>query len=144
MYRHELETYKKVEIITNSPRETEARVLTQGAMKLKHCMENWESDNCKRLLSESLRYNQMIWSIFQANVASDDSHLPLELRMNILILGAFVDKQIFSIMCYPTPDKLMPIINVNLGIAAGLRKKPLSSTANPLVSEKNSGLQTMG
>ena len=124
MYINELEIYKNVARTTSSPRETEARVLAEGALKLKQCMDRWESDERNRLLSEALRYNQQIWSIFQADLSSVDSHLPADLRLNLLKLGAFVDKQIFTVMAYPSPDKLMPIINVNLGIAAGLRMKP--------------------
>jgi len=46
------------------------------------------------------------------------------MRLNLLKLGAFVDKQIFNVMAHPSPEKLAPIIDVNLGLAAGLRKKP--------------------
>ena len=93
-------------------------------MKLKECMENWDSDNRKKMLSKALKYNQQIWSIFQADLTSGDSPLPDDLRMNLLRLSIFVDKQIFTVMAHPSPDKLVPIININLGIAAGLRKKP--------------------
>jgi flagellar biosynthesis activator protein FlaF len=126
MDHNKLDLYKKVSKMNDSPRETEARVLTNGALKLRECMENWESDGRKSLLSEALHFNQKIWSIFQADLTSKECLLPRELRLNLLKLGAFVDKQIFAVMAYPSPDKLVPIIDVNLGLAAGLREKPVS------------------
>jgi flagellar protein FlaF len=124
MNHSQLDLYKKIAKMNDSPRETEARVLTNGALKLKECMDNWESDGRKRLLSEALHFNQKIWSIFQADLTSRECLLPMDLRLNLLKLGAFVDKQIFTVMTNPSPEKLVPIIDVNLSLAAGLRKKP--------------------
>ena len=41
MYSHAVNAYKQVDKNTNSGRETEARVLTEAALKLKRCQENW-------------------------------------------------------------------------------------------------------
>jgi flagellar biosynthesis activator protein FlaF len=124
MNRRGLDAYKKIERVTNSPRETEARVLTKGALMLRDCLDNWEAGERKKLLREALRFNQKIWSIFQANIAAVDSHLPQELRFNLLKLSAFVDREIFAVMARPSPDKIEAIIKVNLSIATGLRAKP--------------------
>ena len=124
MYKRGLYAYQKIERITNSPRETEARVLTKGALMLKECLDNWETEGRKKMLGEALIFNQMIWSIFQANVAALDSPLPQELRFNLLKMSAYVDRQIFAIMARPSPDKIEAIIKVNLSIATGLRAKP--------------------
>ena len=124
MEQNGLDIYRKTIRTTETHRETEARVLTQGALKLKHCMENWESVKKTKTLSDALRYNQRLWSIFQADLCSDDSPLPKDLRLNLLTLGSFVDRQIFAILADPVPEKLQSIIDVNLGLAAGLRKKP--------------------
>ncbi|MFA5180119.1 MAG: flagellar biosynthesis regulator FlaF [Syntrophales bacterium] len=127
-----LETYKKIERITNSPRETEARVLTRGALMLKECLDKWEAEERKKLLGAALRFNQKIWSIFQANLAAIDSPLPHELRFNLLKLSAFVDRQIFAVMALPSPDKIESIIKVNLSIATGLRaKQEVASVEEP-------------
>jgi len=123
MDHSKLDLYTKVSKMSDSPRETEARVLTKGALKLKECMDNWESEGRRNRLSEALHFNQKIWSIFQADLTSQECSLPADLRLNLLRLGAFVDKQIFAVMAHPSPDKLAPIIEVNLGLAAGLRKK---------------------
>jgi flagellar protein FlaF len=120
---YQLNAYKKVQRVTASPRETEARVLTEGAKRLQFCQENWDNENSSKLLSEALRYNQIIWSIFQTELISENSRLPLDLRQNLLRLSGIVDKQIFETMTDPSPEKLDPIININLGLADGLRGK---------------------
>lgn len=145
MYKRNVEIYKIVEKTTSSQRETEARVLTQGALKLKWCQDNWNSEERRKLLAEALKYNQQIWSIFQADLLSGKSPLPENLRQNVLRLSLFVDKQIFQVMAYPSPDKLTSIINVNLGLAAGLEKKvPVSQTSHVPVEPQKNGIEIKG
>jgi flagellar biosynthesis activator protein FlaF len=119
----QLDLYRKVAKMTASPREMEAMALTNGALKLKECVDNWESQDSKIRLAEALHFNQQIWSIFQADLTSKECRLPRELRLNLLKLGAFVDRQIFAMMAHPSPEKLVSIIEVNLSLAAGLREK---------------------
>ncbi len=129
MENSKLDLYQKVAKMSDSPRETEARVLTKGALKLKECMDHWESEERRQRLSEALHFNQKIWSIFQADLTSEECRLPRDLRLNLLKLGAFVDRQIFAVMAHPSPEKLAPIIDVNLSLAAGLRKRPAARGA---------------
>jgi len=124
--KNRLDAYTKTEITTGSPRAVEARALTLGAHKLIHCRDNWESDKTERLLAEALKYNQKLWSIFQADLSGPGNALPRRLKLDLLGLGAYVDKQIFLIMAYPSPEKLTPIIDINLGLAEGLKNKPVS------------------
>jgi flagellar protein FlaF len=104
-----------------SGRETEARVLTQAAVKLKSCQDNWNAEDRDTRLNEALKYNQRIWSIFQGELANRENPLPEQLRQDLLSLGAFIDRRIFETMAYPAPEKLTAIININQNIAAGLR-----------------------
>ncbi len=123
MSNYQLNAYKKVQRVTATPRETEAWVLTEGANRLRHCQKNWDDQNRSKLLNEALRYNQTIWSIFQTELISDKSRLPMDLRHNLLRLSSIIDKQIFKTMTEPSPEQLDPIININLGLADGLRGK---------------------
>ena len=116
--------YKQVDRHTNSGRETEARVLTEAALKLKRCQENWDDPNRDQMLDGALRYNQKIWSLFQSELSGENNPLPQKLRVDILRLAAFIDKRIFEIMAYPEPDKLNIIIDINRNLAAGLRSAP--------------------
>lgn len=124
MYRNAVSAYQKVDKATLPGRETEARVLSEGALRLKRCQEAWESPGLDERLDDALKYNQKIWSLFQGELAREDNPLPKKLRVDILRLAAFIDKRIFEIMAFPSPEKLSIIININQNLAAGLRGSP--------------------
>lgn len=125
MYKDKIAEYARMQRMNSTPREIEAEALTLGAHKLIHCRDNWESEEGKEQLTEALRFNQKLWTIFQANLSSKKNILPERLKINLLKLSLYVDKQIFQTMAYPSPDKLTPIIDINLSLAEGLRKKPI-------------------
>ena len=117
-----MNAYKKVEQETLSGREVESKVLLKAANKLKECQDNWESADRDKKLDESLKFNQLIWSIFQSELAADDNPLPKDLRLNLLRLSAFIDGRSLETLAYPASEKLTILININLNIAAGLRE----------------------
>lgn len=123
MYSSQLEAYKTAQKTGMSHREIEAAVLTKGALMLKECQDNWGSSEHDGSLDKALRYNQLIWSIFQSEIVKSDNALPKNLKEDLLGLGSFIDKRIFEIMAYPSPEKLTIIMNINLNIAAGLRNR---------------------
>ena len=116
-----MQAYQKVDKTTMSGRETEARVLTLAALKLKECQNNWDSDTTHEQLDAALRFNQQIWSIFQSELVKEDNPLPNNIKQDVLRLGAFIDKRIFETMSFPSPEKLNIIIKINQNLAAGLR-----------------------
>ena len=124
MYNQALNAYKQVDKNTISGRETEARILTEAALKLKKCQESWNSPDNDTELDQALRYNQKIWSLFQGELEREDNPLPGKLKIDILRLAAFIDKRIFEVMAFPSPEKLNIIISINQNIAAGLRGSP--------------------
>lgn len=104
-----------------SGRETEARVLTQGALKLIDCQKNWDAADRNARLDNALRYNQRLWSIFQVELTKEDNPLPGNIKKNMILLSRFIDRRIFETMAFPSPEKLDIIIKINKNIAAGLR-----------------------
>ena len=68
MYNNALNAYKSVEKATVSGRETESRVLTEGAIKLRICQKRWDDNTRAEMLDEALKYNQRIWTIFQTEL----------------------------------------------------------------------------
>ncbi len=116
-----LNAYKTAERTTVSGRETEARVLTEAASKLRHCQKQWTEAKRTGILHEALRYNQRIWTIFQAEIANGANPLPDAIKHNIYQLSRFVDRRIFQVMGSPAPDKLDILIKINENISAGLR-----------------------
>ena len=121
MYNNAYKNYQDVEKNTISGRETEVRVLTQAAIKLQVCQKNWQESYFEEL-DEALKYNQRIWSIFQAELAKQDNPLPTPIKRDLLRLAGFIDKRIFETMSDPSPEKLDIIIKINQNIAAGLRE----------------------
>jgi flagellar biosynthesis activator protein FlaF len=113
--------YRKTQKSTMSGREIEASVLTQAALKLVSCQDKWGTEGHETRLDEALRFNQLVWSIFQAELAKPENPLPRKLREDLLSLSVFVDKRIFEIMGFPESDRLTILININLNLAAGLR-----------------------
>jgi flagellar biosynthesis activator protein FlaF len=116
-----LRSYQSVDKKTMSGRETEARVLTQAALKLLDCQRHWNSPDRNSRLDAALKYNQRIWSIIQAEITEPSNPLPMAIKQNILHLSRFIDQRIFDTMAFPDANKLNIIIKINQNIAAGLR-----------------------
>ena len=122
MYSSPLQTYESVNKQTMSGRELEAEILNTAALKLMNCQENWDADDIDEKLKEALEYNQQIWSILQGELIKPDHPLPRQIRHNLLALSAFIDKRVFEILAFPSPEKLTIVIDINRNIAAGLRQ----------------------
>ncbi len=123
MFNNALNAYKSVEQATVSGRETEARVLTEGAIKLRLCQKKWSDNGRPEMLDEALKYNQRIWTIFQTELGREDNPLPDRIKLDLLRLSSFIDKRIFEVMASPESEKLNIIIKINENIAAGLRSQ---------------------
>jgi flagellar biosynthesis activator protein FlaF len=121
VYKTGISAYQGVQKETMTGRETEARVLSKAALKLKECQENWDSENRRNELEEAFEYNHQIWSIFQSELTKPDHPMDKELRQDILNLSVFVEGRIYDTKAYPSPEKLTAIININNGLATGLR-----------------------
>ncbi len=119
-----MDAYKKVEQETLSGSEVEAAVLIKAANKLQDCQNQWDIEECERKLDESLKFNQLVWSIFQSELSAEDNPLPKDLRVNLLRLSSFIDGRSLDTMAYPAPEKLTILIDINRNIAAGLREQP--------------------
>jgi flagellar protein FlaF len=101
-------------------RELEAAVLNKAATLLEEAVGHWTEDANHELLDNALKYNQTLWSVFQAEMLDEANPLPSELRQNILSLSTFVDRRTFEVMAYPEPDKLDILIKINRSLADGL------------------------
>ena len=120
MYSNTLKNYQNIEKATLSGRETEARVLSQAAKKLQDCQKAWQ-DGRFEALDAALKYNQKVWSIFQAELSNPENPLPTQIKQDLLKLAGFIDRRIFETLSFPSSEKLDIIIKINQNIAAGLR-----------------------
>ena len=121
MYNNSLNSYQRVENTTMTGRQTEARVLTEAAVKLKYCRDNWDAPDRRVKMDEALTYTQRVWSLIQGDLLDETNPLPKTIKQNILKLSAYIDQRIFNIQAYPEPEKLNIIIDIHLNLAAGLR-----------------------
>jgi flagellar biosynthesis activator protein FlaF len=106
-----------------SGRELEASVLSRAGLMLKQVQDNWNAPDRDKRLLEAIKFNQKVWSFFQAELSDPENPLPKKLREDILNLSIFIDKRLFEVQAFPDPEKLAIVIDINFNIASGLRTK---------------------
>lgn len=124
MSQNAVNAYSSMQKEHLSGRELEASVLTRAGIMLKSVQDNWDAADRYDKLSEAIKFNQKVWSFFQAELSDPENPLPKKLREDILNLSIFIDKRLFESLAFPDKDKLNIIIDINFNIAAGLRTKP--------------------
>lgn len=100
-----------------NPRETEAWALTETARRMS--VGQAESVDIAEFLA-AVRLNWRLWTVFQADLSSPDSEVPLEMRQNMLSLCNFVDKQTVKIISTGDRSLASSLININRQLAGGL------------------------
>ena len=116
--------YSAMQKETISGRELEASILTRAGLMLKSAVDNWGAVDRNEKLMEAIKFNQKVWSFFQAELSDPENPLPKNIREDILNLSLFIDKRLFDVLAYPEPQKLNIVIDINFNIAAGLRSNP--------------------
>jgi len=124
MYQNTANAYTAMQKEALSGRELEASVLTRAGLMLKQVRENWAAPDRDAKLLEAIKFNQKVWSFFQAELSDPENPLPKNLRQDILNLSLFIDKRLFEVMANPAKEKLDIVIDINFNLAAGLRSKP--------------------
>ena len=128
MLQNQIDAYTSIQKDTLSGRELEASVLTRAGLMLKAVKEHWDAPDRNEKLLEAIKFNQKVWSFFQAELSDPENPLPTNLKQDILNLSIFIDKRLFEIMALPDAGKLAIVIDINFSIAAGLRTKPQTAT----------------
>lgn len=129
MYPAALKHYDQVRRVTQTGRDLEAEVLEKGALRLQQCRDRWAEEGKGDRLYAALKYNQRIWTVFQAELERPENPLPKALKIDLLRLSLFIDRRTLEILADPKPEKLTILIEINRNIAAGLRSRPLSEKA---------------
>lgn len=120
MFASARRTYESGTKAAPSGRELEAAALFKAARQLEACRREWDAPGRAQRLDEALRYNQRLWTFFQAELTAPDCPLPLELRRNLIQISGFIDKRTFEMMASPTMAGLQALIEIDRNIAAGL------------------------
>jgi flagellar protein FlaF len=117
--------YEEMQRETLEGRELEASVLFRGAQKLRHCARKWEENHTTEFddnLTDTLQYNQRLWSFLQVELSNPANPLPETLRLNLLRLSKFIDKRIFTLFAGGgTVEDLLSIARVNERIGEALQ-----------------------
>ena len=124
MQQQAIDSYSTMQKNNLSGRELEASVLTRAGLMLKTVQENWDAPDRDKKLLDAVKFNQKVWSFFQAELSDPENPLPKKLREDILNLSIFIDKRLFETLAFPDKDKLKIVIDIDFNIAAGLRTKP--------------------
>lgn len=119
-----INTYTTMQKENLSGRELEASVLTRAGLMLKQVQDHWDDPDRDVKLLEAIKFNQKVWSFFQAELTDPENPLPKNLREDILNLSIFVDKRLFEVMADPVKERLNIVVDIDFNLAAGLRSKP--------------------
>lgn len=116
-----LEAYSNTAKVAEPPRQLEASLLLKSASQMQELHDSWSDD--KAALEAALHYNRRLWTVFVGSVAKEECELPVNIRNNVASLGVFIFKQTLDVQMEPKREKLLPLININKEIAAGLNAK---------------------
>ncbi|MBL4691832.1 MAG: flagellar biosynthesis regulator FlaF [Magnetovibrio sp.] len=128
--------YEKTPAMDADPREIEAWALMKSARQLDNACRNLDNPNALR---DSLRQNQVLWTIFQASVTAEDCALPEDLRENVLRLSVFVDGRTFTCLGNLDPDSVQALIDINRNVALGLQTNPNADQEEKAVQPQRTG-----
>ena len=121
MHQNSVNAYTAIQKENLSGRELEASVLSRAGLMLKSVKDNWGAPDRDQKLLEAIKFNQKVWSFFQAELSDPENPLPKNLREDILNLSIFIDKRLFEVLAFPDPEKISIVIDIDFNIAAGLR-----------------------
>ncbi|MDO8605346.1 MAG: flagellar biosynthesis regulator FlaF [Phaeospirillum sp.] len=115
-----------------NPRETEARALTETARRMSVAQS--ESVDIEEFLA-AIRLNWRLWTIFQADLSTEESEVPQDIRLNVLALSNFVDARSVEIISTHNRGLASALISINRNLASGLFTAVPSATDSPQTSE---------
>ena len=108
--------------IFDAPREIEAMAFTKAALMLEEAKTTLDDYDA---YSSALKFNQLLWTIIQADVVDKENKLPPQIKANILSLSIFVDRQTIKALANTKEDYLEVLININKNLAEGLMARPM-------------------
>ena len=113
--------YDRIRMKTLSGRDIEAAVLEKAAVNLRKAQNEMEPGRINDTVEDALNFNKRIWDVFRADWQNPDSHLPREVRQNLLSLCVFLTKQMLDFRADPVPEKLESMARINETLIDGLR-----------------------
>lgn len=140
MSQDKLQAYAQTQKSSMSPREIEAMAFTKAALMLEEAKNNTDDyDN----YASALKFNQLLWTIIQADIVDKENELPPQLKANILSLSIFVDKQTVKALADTKTRHIDSLIDINKNLAEGLMVKvgaEVEAKPEPARVQASSGL----
>ena len=81
--------------------------------------------------ASALKFNQLLWTIIQADVVDKENKLPPQIKANILSLSIFVDRQTIKALADTKEQHLSVLVNINKNLAEGLMARPDDPQVKP-------------
>jgi|GEM_PF-2617374 len=123
-----ISAYKAVVNNTLVGRQLEAHVLLKAADRLQMVIDIWGSQGHEDRLHDAISRTQILWNIFQDALIKENNPIDEDIKINVLNLSMFIDRQLLSTLANPTPDRLLSIINIHRELAAGLNTSHVHPT----------------
>ena len=128
MSQDKLKAYAQTQKSAMHPRETEAMAFTKAALMLdeaKATLDDYDT------YASALKFNQLLWTIIQADVVDKENKLPPQIKANILSLSIFVDRQTIKALADAKEQHLDVLVNINKNLAEGLMARPDDPQVDP-------------
>jgi len=109
--------YAKSHAVALKGRGLEAEALMKAARLLEKARIARQD---RSLLAEALKFNNKLWTVFQADLAETGNPLPDKTRADLLSLSLFMDRQTANLLQAYDEQTLQAMIQVNRTLAAGL------------------------
>lgn len=121
MFRDARRAYESGARTSQSNRELEAEALFKAARQLEDVCRTWSQPGRDARLLDAVRFNQRLWTLFQAELARASHPMPRALRQDLLRLSTFVERRLLEVLATPDAGRLAVVIEVNRQLAHGLK-----------------------
>ncbi len=128
MSQDKLQAYAQTQKSSMPPREVEAMAFTKAALMLEEAKTTLDDYDA---YASALKFNQLLWTIIQADVVDKENKLPPQIKANILSLSIFVDRQTIKALANTKEQHLNVLININKNLAEGLMARPDDPQVEP-------------
>ena len=134
MSQDKLQAYAQTQKSSMSSREIEAMAFTKAALMLDEASQSLDDYDS---YASALKFNQLLWTIIQADVVDKANELPSPIKANILSLSIFVDRQTIKALADTKEQHLDVLININKNLAEGLMARPDDPVMEPTVTSSD-------
>lgn len=129
---HDISAYQRIQKLTLPPSQAEATAFSKAASLLAKASGNPVDYSSYQA---ALHFNQLLWTLLQADLSTPANALPVEVKKDLLSLSLFVDRQTALALARPEAALLDVLIEINRNLARGLGQSPATAPdASPRAS----------